>query len=340
MSQRAGVPTARDVAERAGVSSAAVSYVLSGRRGGKDRISDETRQRVLTAVAELGYVPNQVARSLRRQQTESICLVLPRLGPPALEVLVERLQDAAEQNGYSMIITIVGSAEQEARAIDQLRRGMADGVVFRPGFHEGTDITALERLAESGVAVVVLSDFLESSVFDVFRTTTPEGHQEAVRYLVDQGHRRIGYVGRLPEKYGYRLLRIHQQALHDHGIELDEGLVRGGALNEVQAYRSTRELLNLDQRPSAILVASDRGAIGALWAASDARLRVPEDVAIIGLGNMPEGAISCPPLTTVGPDPLEFSPVFEMLFSRLAGTAPAQGRVFTQKWGLIRRGSA
>src|SRR5688500_10743070 len=105
--------TSHDVARRAGVSQATVSYVLSGRRSGEPRIKDETRQRVLEAAAELKYVPNQTARSLRRRRTERVCLLLSRLGVPYYDRLVADVQQAADAHGYVVIVTVGGSAARE-----------------------------------------------------------------------------------------------------------------------------------------------------------------------------------------------------------------------------------
>lgn len=341
MIHRSRHATARDVAELAGVSSAVVSYVLSGRRGGKDRISDETRQRVMAAVVELGYVPNQAARSLRRAKTERICLVLPRLGAPYNDVLAQTLQEAAEANGYTLIIAVSGNAAQEALVLDQLRRQMADGVIFHERYlAEDTDIASLQGLAQAGTPVVVLSETLVRPEFDIFRTTHLEGCYEAVDYLISKGHRRIGFIGHLTNMGDQSRLHPYRLALMQHGIELDDELIRGGATTREKSYRSALELLRLEDRPTALFVTADLGATGALWAARDAGLRVPDDVAIIGVGNIPESLSTQPPLTTVGPDPLEFHAVAEMLFSRLEGTYAGEGRIHTQKWGLILRGSA
>ena len=104
------MPTARDVAKLDGVSQAAVSYVLSDRRDGDDRISEETRQRVLDAVDKLHYVPNQTARDLRRQRAERVCLVLPRLSVPHYDRIARDLQKVADTHHYSVIITVAGFA--------------------------------------------------------------------------------------------------------------------------------------------------------------------------------------------------------------------------------------
>lgn len=338
MSQPSGAPTARDVARLAGVSSATVSYVLSGRRNGKDRISPETRERVLDAVAELGYVPNLPARSLRRQRTERVCLVLPRLNSPHYDVLAEDSQRAAEAHGYSLIVAASGSPERERQILNQLRRRLADGVIIEPRHVDGADIAPLVK---AGLSVVVHSDYVTGTGFDIVRTERAQTSYQAVNYLLDQGHRRIAFIGNFashPIYYGR--FESYRQALQERGIAVDERLIKAGSGSREEAYHSARALLQLDQPPTAIFSSSDIGAISAIWAAHGAGLRVPADLAVIGVGNTPEGKITHPALTTIGPVATDFSDIAGLLFSRLAGKAPPEGRIHLRQWQLIRRESA
>ncbi|CAA9220941.1 MAG: Transcriptional regulator, LacI family [uncultured Chloroflexia bacterium] len=128
--------------------------------------------------------------------------------------------------------------------------------------------------------------------------------------------------------------------MEQRGIAVDARLVQGIGTSREQAYHATETLMTLDEPPSAIFAASDLAAISAIWAARDAGRRVPEDIAIIGVGNVPEGLIMRPPLTTVGPSDLDFRFIGELLFSRLHGEAPREGRVVDHGSTLILRGSA
>ncbi|MGH3319769.1 MAG: LacI family DNA-binding transcriptional regulator [Streptosporangiaceae bacterium] len=334
-----GVPTSADVARLAGVSKATVSYVLSGRRGNASRVSEETRKRVLDAVQSLDYVPNQSARALRRQSTERICLVVPRLGVPYHDLLARDLQGAAADNGYSMVIALGASAGQRRSVVDQLRRHLADGAVFiGAASPSGED---LDSLARAEIAVVAVSDDVSGASFDVVRSDISDVCRRTVGYLADQGHRRIAFIG--------HFLSVEQPAnrhedylagLRAHGLPVDERLVTSGAASRKEAYLNATALLQQADRPSAIFAASDIAAVSSIWAARDVGLRVPEDVAVLGVGNIPEDTVIRPRLTTVGPKSLDSHAVTEFLFSRLRGGAPAHGRVWLQEWSLILRESA
>jgi DNA-binding LacI/PurR family transcriptional regulator len=339
MAKTSKVVTAQDVAQAAGVSQATVSYVLSGRRSGKPRISDETRRRVLDTIAELGYVPNQAARSLRRQRTERVCVMLPNFGAPSHNVLVRDIQQAADRYAYTVIITVASTPEREQQVLDQLRRRLADGVILvNPTYSTAEDIAVLAR---ANLAVVVLSNQVTSPEFDVVCSQEVEAFQEAVSYLLDRGHRRIAFLGYCADQRarGERL-EGYRRAFLERGLLIDETLNQGSGNSREEAYRTTRAMLEMRERPTAIFAASDMAAISAIWAVRDAGLRIPEDVAIIGVGNIREGEMMQPALTTVGPATLEFTHVADLLFSRLAGDAPAEGRVYQQRALVIHRGSA
>jgi len=331
-------PTISDVAALAGVSSATVSYVLSGRRNGDHRISEETQHRVLHAVETLGYVPNQTARHLRRRRTERVCLALPHLGIPSYDLLAAQLDRAAEAHGYTTVIAVLGSAEREQRVFDQLRRGLADGAIV---VSEHSLAHELTPIVQAGVALVTMSNFPAPAGADSVQTTEEETTHEAICFLTARGHRRIGFIGDAGMAASPWRFQGYRRALREQGIpDADCLCTYYGTASREQAYRCAAQMLSHSDRPTAIFAATDLAAISAIWAARDAGLRIPQDIAVIGAGNIPEGAITSPPLTTIGPLKVDYSPVFTMLFSRLAGEAPEAGRAHVIPWQLIERSSA
>lgn len=338
MSRPSKAPTVYDVARLAEVSEATVSYVLGGRRSGKTRISEETRQRVLEAVEELGYVPNQSARSLSRQRTDRICLTLPRLGAPFHEALAHDLQRSADAHGYTMVIAVAGSAEQEEHIVDQLRRRLADGAILvYPNYTQEKD---LSRLAQTGLALLVFSNHLLPNGFDLVRTPESEACEQAVDYLLAKGHRRFALLGNASLRDPQEQLQTYQRILRERGISADQCLIQSEIDTRQAAYHCTQDLLQRHEGPVAILTTADLAAISAIWAARDAGRRIPDEVAVIGNGNVPEGEITTPPLTTIGPAALDFTPIVDLLLSRLRGEAPLEGRVYHLPRKLILRGSA
>lgn len=339
MTSKNKLVTAYDVARTAGVSQATVSYILSGRGSGATRISDTTRERVLRVVAELGYVPNQTARNLRRRRTERVCLVAPSFGVPYFDLMAENIQQSANTYGYSVVVAVTGSARREQQILDQLRRGLADGVVFvTPSYLTSEELAALAR---GKLAVVVLSNHVAGAELDIVRTTEAEGCIEAVSYLVARGHRRIAFLGNCAaQSVRAERLACYHAALQAAGIPADPQLELGAQNSRARAYGRTQQLLELAAPPTAIFAASDMAAISAISAVRDSGLRVPDDVAVVGVGNIPEGSIMQPALTTVGPQVLAFDHISGLLFGRIAGEQHSAGQTVTERWQLIRRASA
>ena len=332
--------TVRDVATYAGVSTATVSYVLNGHKTRAKPVSDKTRRRVLAAAAALDYAPNEAARSLRRRTTHRVALVSSGVGVPWMDELASELQSTAEQHKYTLVILPVDSEERLAHAVQMMRQKLVDGAVIAP-LNLPLDIDALQRLARDGFPLVAYSNEVRAENFDVVRTTEREGIRQAVACLVEGGRRRIGYLadgpGPEPDLASYRY-RAFASALSDLGVPLDPRLV-APAVDRGQAFASTQRLLAEPDPPDAIFSANDRGAIAAIWAAHRRKLRVPDDVAIVGVGNIPEAEITDPPLSTVGPTSVEFGRVAELLFSRLGGdVSPYQALVEDRHF--IHRGSA
>ncbi|GHO63837.1 LacI family transcriptional regulator [Ktedonobacter sp. SOSP1-52] len=329
------LPTLRDVAHQAGVSIATVSYVLNGRASSTKTISEATRQRVIQAVAELGYAPNQTARHLRRQKTERICIVLPRLGVPYYEILCQHVEAVAEQHKYSVIISLASSREQEAEVLEQLQRRLADGVLVVHGSWKAEE---LERLAASGVAVTAMHNALQGRGFDVVRTTEEEAFYQAFCYLLQKGYRQVVCFTAQNDANDTRF-EAYQRALHTFHLPLDERLVIPTPANRKETYAILERLLRQEQPPDAIFAGSDMVAIATLWAARDVGVSVPEDIVVIGSGNIPEGEIASPPLTTVGPTSLDFRDVAELLLERLHNPEQPE-RTLLREWELIIRRTA
>lgn len=337
MSRPKRAPTLRDVAKLADVSSATVSYVLSGRQSGKSRISEETRERILQAVQQLNYVPNHTARSLRRNRTERICFLVQRLGVPSNDHLIRELQEAADQHGFSVIVAVGDTPKREKEVLEQMRRGLADALVT-PNFLR---FEMLQPLIDHGIAVVVMNNYVKGPGIDTVKINEFEASYQAVRYLIDKGHQRIAFIGhsRLA-LHPYDRYEGYLQALKDTGLALDPRFTIFDAWTRKDAYDSTIALLQLEQRPSAIFAGADRVAINAILAIRDAGLKVPDDIAVIGSGNIEEGEVFRPHLTTIGPPKLSFQPLIDLLFDRLKRPSSLESREGQITWELIIRESS
>lgn len=325
-------PTIRDVATAANVSLTTVSYVLSGRHGGTTRISQPTQDRVLAAVKELGYVPNQAARGMRRGKTDVVAVAIGNLEWPWDRALATAAARILPTHGYQPVI-LLGDDWRKF-----MMSGGADGVIIGY-FPEATaeDATVTE-LARRGVAQVVISGTMEPAGFDVLAPEQDAGLKECMEFLT-ASHRRIACIRRA-EPSGRRKSRFAAYAagLEAAGIGLDESLVRTSQHRPDLAYQTALELLQLPDRPTAIFATDDMEALQAVRAAFRLGLRVPEDIQIVGVGNSTEGQQYDPALTTVGPEPI-FDRAVGMLLDRLSGATPVEGIRVPAAWKLHRRGT-
>jgi len=332
-------PTQRDVAERAGVSAATVSYVLSGRQGRTNPVSEETRRRVLSVVAELGYQTNHAARSLRRDRTDLVCVVYRPPSNPWVEELIEQLHDSAVDRGYSVVTAPVASRDRADTALRVLRERFVDGAIIAPD--PAIDAHDIRALASGGLPLVVFDDVLAARRLDVVRLAQASACRSAVSHLIERGHRRIAYLAHdeelAPGGDGVKYA-AYRQALAEHDIPLDPALVVPGADFRPEAYAQAQKLLRQSLPPTAVFCASDRGAINAVWAAKDAGLQVPQDLAVIGVGNTREGESVQPALTTVGAERTDFTDAIDALWERI-GTPALPGRELLQPWRLVPRES-
>ncbi len=333
-------PTQADVARLAGVSQAIVSYVLNDRSA---EVADETRERVLLAIAELGYVPDGAARSLRTRKTMTLACIIPDITNPFYPAMELGIQRVAETHGYDLIVSNTeGIAEKESRALHGMLRGRADGVVMTP-FH--IDHARIETVVSAGIAVTLLHtpvEALQQIGVDFINSDTNPAAQLAVDFLIDRGHTRIGMIAGIPGTPPREArVRGYREALRRHGLPDDDLLIRGADYQEAGGYEAMQELLKLDQRPTAVFAANDLMALGAMMALREAGLEIPRDMAIIGLDNIPAARLVHPALTTVAQYPEEIGQqAAELLISRLSGQAPAQGRFLQKEVDLIVRDSA
>jgi LacI family transcriptional regulator len=254
--------------------------------------------------------------------------------------LLRDIQQVADTHGYTVIISIADTPEREQQTLNQLKRHLADGAIIVQGPWRTED---LAELAHSGLPLVTMHNHVIGQGFDTVQTTEIETCNEAVCYLLSKKRRRIAFLGHFEHlndrQEHYDRFSAYLRALQDHHIPIDKELIRSGATSRQYAYQSVLELLQLSEPPDAIFAASDIAAISSIWAVRNAGLRIPEDIAIIGIGNIPEGQITDPPLTTVGLANPNFTILADLLFSRLADTS-LEGRVHTLQWQLILRASA
>lgn len=340
--QRRRSPTIADVARSAGVSPATVSYVLGGRRGDRaaSRISEATRDRVLASVDAIGYRVNEPARNLRRNRTDRVLLLIDRLSSPYEQHLASVIEDVLKDSGRTLSIVVCTTTERLDNALGMVRAGLADGAVVQCRAIAGQQ-RLLEAYAGLGVPMVTISNSIVPNGFDVFVNDEARAIEAATDHLVERGHTSIGFLGHdaTPAPPETRLTMVRNRLEH-HGLSLDDSLVWPGARERTEAFASARAMLLLPAPPSALFSASDTGAISAIWAALSLGRRVPDDLAVVGCGNIDECLVTVPPLSSAGPVDPDFTPIAGLLIDRLDTPGFADNRRFVLPWAFLPRQSS
>jgi LacI family transcriptional regulator len=284
------------IAGELGVSITTVSKVLNNR----EDIGHATRARVLAKVAELGYQPNAVARSLTLRRTHTLGVVIPDLMHSFFVEIVAGLETVASARGYGLLLCSSNEDPVKERAeIDLLRQRQVDGIILASVNASGnTDL--LQRLDPLGIGLVMI-DRDDHPIVKCDRVLTDDAEvgRLAATHLVHQGRKAIAHIMGPPIVHAKRRAEGYKAALKALGVRTrSEWVVRGGFM-EADGYRAMKKLLALKPRIDAVFASNDPSAIGAMKAIWEAGLRVPDDIAIVGAGDIALGDLLRVPLTTV-----------------------------------------
>ncbi len=297
--------TLSDIAATLGIAPMTVSRVVN--RNGY--VSDETREKVLHAVKTMNYRPNGVARSLKRQRTETVGLVLGDISNPYSAELANAVRERLWSSGYNLFICISEqSATEDITAFESLVDHNVDGIIVATRSNEEGD-DRLRDIVDSQMPVVVIGRDFQYDGVDYVSADNMTGGFEATQHLIDLGHQRIGFIGAdIKNRGSLKRLQGYLNALKAHDIEVDERLVTGrkeatsdvpGYSTERMGYEGMKRLLSLPSRPTAVFARNDFTAVGAMTAIKEAGLSIPKDVAIVGFDDIPMATHTSPPLTTV-----------------------------------------
>lgn len=291
--------TRNDVARLAGTSTAVVSYVINN---GPRPVAPMTRERVLAAIAELGYRPNSVAQAMARRRTNLIGIVVPDARQPFFAGLAHAVEQVAAEKGKLLLIGNSDYADDRENHYIRAFLGMqVDGLILisqNPSAQAMADMSAID----SGTRVVMLHHRIELTDNVAVVTDDAGGARLAVSHLLEHGHHRVACFGGSNTRGPYDPVtgRVAgwSEAMAAAGLPVD-GLLTEAPFDRVNAYGVARRLLGRPDRPSAVFCVTDDQAIGLLRAAAELGLRVPQDLAVVGFDDIAEATIADPPLTTV-----------------------------------------
>lgn len=334
------MPTIQDVAKKAGVAPITVSRVINQ----SGYIRAETRQRVEAAIAELGYVPNNLARSLRSKRTDTLALILTDITNPFFTVVARGVEDTASDAGFNVIFCNTDESElEEARYLRLLLQKQVDGLLLVPARSAdgGASIQSIQLAREHGTPLVVLDRRAPGGSTDCVRCDSEAGAYRLVRLLLDLGHREIAILAG-PEAVSTSADRVagYRRALHEAGLPGGERVFTGAFTQESGCEMANRALQSTPQ-PTALFAANNFIAIGALRALQASQLRVPEDIALVGFDDLPPAMVVDPFLTVAAQPAYQMGQkATELLIARLGGSLPLQPQeIILPTEVIVRRSS-
>ncbi len=289
--------TIRDIAKYVGLSISTVSKALND----YSDISAASRERVLEASRTLGYHPHAAARNLRRQRTDKIGIAYPVKGFES-EILIgffQGLTYAAQQRGYNLVLYTVSISDiGSLKAVCRSRE--VDGMILMGASIAGVLDEAVKLFKEERLPVVVLGQVLQDAAVPFVATDNASGILAVMTHLLELGHSRIAYIAR-PDDTHNNLGRFtaYQAALESAQLPFDKHYVADAPYLPYSGMSAMRTLLELAEPPSAVVAYNDHIAIDACRLALEQGLRVPEDIAITGYGNIPSSLIVSPKITTL-----------------------------------------
>lgn len=284
-----------DVARAAGVSTATVSLALQE----GSRISAETRERVRQAMEQTGYRYNRFAAKLRTGQSKTVGLMITDIANPFFAALAAGVETELDKHGYmTFLVNSNDDSDRQSRQLSTLMEHGVDGMLLSPA--DGTDIEAVKAALEANLPVVQVSRWVAGLACDVVAPDNVSTAAQATRHLIALGHTRIAFLGGT-EGRSARIERLagYSEALMGEGLLVEAALTPMAAPSRANGASLLRDVMRLNQPPTAVICYHDLMALGALQAAKEMGLSVGSDLAVVGFDDITEAALSRPALTTV-----------------------------------------
>jgi LacI family transcriptional regulator len=310
-----------------------VSRVLND----KDDIAPDTYDRVKSIIAEMGYASSLAARSMRSSRMNVIGLIMPDAGEPFPIEVMKGVNNAIAALDYDLIIYTCGdvrkhfTADREIKFVSLLTNSITDGVVV---------ITPAATHFNTNAPIVAVDPHYEITEYPSVISTNKEGATQAMNYLLNLGHRRIGFIsGRSDLMSADRRLRGYQDSLAQAGIPIDPDLIVQGDFTAGVGLKCARQLLSLPAPPTAIFAANDQTALGAYQAAREAGLSIPADLSVVGFDNIPDSAQANPGLTTIDQSIQEMGKIAIQMLVKLIEGEPLESKIIKTSTRLVIRDS-
>lgn len=330
--QLSRVPTVKEVAARAGVSTATVSRALSGSAG----VREPLRSRVLQVAQSLSYRPNRAARDLRVRSSRAVGVLIPDIENPFFTSVVCGIEDVLRKTDCSLLLANYNEdPEQETRRLEVFRAEGVRGLIFAAS---RTPSPLYAELGKAGMALVAVSRIPPRLRIDQVKVANREGAAAAAAHLIQLGHRRIGFInGPLVLSTARERQSGYEDALRDAGLPIDENLIVHCTFKQSAGCSAMQQLLGLANPPTAVFAGSNLLTLGALQAIHERHLEIPRQIAIVGFDDMPWAISLWPPLTTVAQPAFEAGrTAAELLLGRVREPGSPRRQVVLETRLIVR----
>jgi LacI family transcriptional regulator len=323
--------TIQDVAKTAGVSVSTVSRVLNG----KADVAIETQDRIRSVIDDLGYTTNLAARSMRSFKKNMVGLIMPDIAYPFAIEVMKGVNQAIAESEFDLLVYTTGDVRKSGRAsheqkyVSLLNNSITDGVII---------VAPVTGEFSTDAPIVSIDPLMSNPNYASVHATNYQGATDAMNYLLDLGHTRIGFIsGRAELESSTRRLKGYRDALEKAGISIDEQLIGAGDYTTETGANCARELLSLDHPPTAIFASNDQAAIGVYQVAQEIGLRIPEDLSVVGFDNIMESKYMG--LTTVDQFISEMGFIATRMLIKLINGGPVELQTYRMQTQLVIRSS-
>jgi LacI family transcriptional regulator len=323
--------TIQDVAKAAGVSVSTVSRVLNG----KVDVASETQEHVRSVIDELGYTTNLAARSMRSFKKNLVGLIMPDIAYPFAVEVMRGVNQAIAESEFDLLVYTTGDVRKSGRAsheqkfVSLLNNSITDGAIIVAPVTGGFSTDA---------PIVSIDPLMSNPNYPSVHATNYQGATDAMNYLLSLGHKRIGFIsGRVELESSNRRLKGYRDALEKAGLPVDEKMIASGDYTTVTGINCARELLSLDNPPTAIFASNDQSAMGVYQVAQEFGLRIPDDLSVIGFDNIMESKYM--KLTTVDQFIYEMGFVATQMLIKLINGEELDSQTYKMQTQLVIRDS-
>jgi len=326
--------TIKDIAKKAEVSTATVSRALYN----TGYVKEETRQKILKVAEELGYEKHKENKA-SKIKTNVVGVIVSDITNPFFTQVVRGIEDALSPAGYNLLLCNADeNIEKERNYLKVLVSKKVDGIIITPA---GGDHKAVREVANKEIPLVLIDRLIESLNTDGVIIDNISGAYDATSHLIFEGYRKIGIItGPLEIMTAKERLEGYKKALQDARIEFDEDLVENGGYTQKGGYTAAKTLTER-ARPDAIFIANNVMTTGALLALKELKIKIPEEVGIVGFDDLEWAPLMDPPLTTVSqPIYTIGSTAAQLLLRKLSGAAKIKREVVVLKPRLVVRESS